>query len=554
MQAETKHHAKTVSPAVPYRGWGLLVILIALPTVIPVAAVLGSFVEPDLEVWRHLARYTLLDVTRNTAVLVLFVGIGTTLIGTALGWLIAVCEFPGRKWLSWALLLPLAIPGYVMAFVFLGLLEYSGPVQTVWRGWFGNGAYFPEIRSALGVSVVLTLTLYPYVYLIARNAFSTQGKRALEIAQVHGLNPIKGFFRVALPMARPWIAGGVMLALMETLSDFGTVAVFNYDTFTTEIYKSWYSLFSVDAALQLSSILILLVFAAVVVEQRLRARAAYTSEDASGRAGQRVSLRGYVAWLATIFCACVFTVAFVLPTAQLIWWSLDHFGTDLDSRYVGFVARTLTLAASGALIITAAALLLSFGVRQRRSLLTTTAARIATLGYALPGTLLAVGIIVPLAALNNSIQSVMDGILGDDAPRIMLQGSVLAMLFAYLVRFLAVAHNPVKSSLLRVTRNLDEASRSLGVTGWEMLKRVHVPILRGGLLTGAALTFVDIMKELPITLMTRPFGWDTLAVRVYQLTAEGEWERAAMPAVAIVLAGLIPIVLITRRIDDAARN
>ncbi len=532
------------------KNWLAISVLIALPAALPLAIILGSLLLPEWQIWQHLVRYVLPDVLRNTAGLVLGVAIGTFLLGTSLAWLTSVYEFPGRRLLSWALLLPLAIPGYVLGFVAIGFFEYAGPLQTLLRSWLGDGFALPAIRSYGGILAVMSFALYPYVYLIARAAFLTQGQRALEVAQGFGLSRAQGFFRVALPMARPWLAGAVMLVVMETLADFGTVSVFNYDTFTTAIYEAWFSLFSLHAALQLALLLLVFVVVAVAVEHKLRAGAQYTAAGSASRR-RRFPLAGLAAVVVSSAAWLVVLIGFGLPLVQLVVWSVANID-ELDMRYIGYAGRTLFLAGTGALMITFAAVLLSYAIRKNRGRLTAIAARFATLGYALPGTVLAVGIFVPLAAMNNVLQDILNAVLDTSAPRIMIQLSLLTMYLAYIARFLAVAFNPVDSNMHRITRSIDEAALGFGVTGMAVLRSVHLPILRAGLWTALALTFVDLMKELPITLMTRPFGWETLAVRVFEMTSEGEWERAALPAVAIVITGLIPVAVMARRVERAS--
>jgi iron(III) transport system permease protein len=528
-------------------GWRLSAFLIALLIVVPLAVVLSSLFSPQREIWQHLLDHVLPGLLANTFKLVLGVGAGVTLLGVSLAWLTAACEFPGRRFFSWALLLPLAIPAYVTAFVFVAWLDFTGPVQTLLREVFGSSAWFPGIRSGGGVALVMTLALYPYVYLLARNAFLTQGRRALEAAQSLGCNRAQGFFRVALPMARPWIMGGLMLALMETLADFGTMAVFNFDTFTTAIYKTWFGLFSLAGASQLASVLILLVFALVLAEQMSRSRLRYTQAGRHSQA-ERMRLSGWRGILAVVLCGGVLLTAFALPVAQLLTWAAGVLAEDFDERYLGFLWRSLLLGGVAALITATAALVLAYAQRRHGDAMTRVTVRIATLGYAMPGPVLAVGIVIPLAWLDNQLVSAAKTFF-DYNPGLLLQGTLLVMLPAYLTRFLAVGFNPVESALQRVTRNLDEAARSFGVSGLAMLRHVHLPMLRGGLFSAAALVFVDVMKEMPITLMTRPFGWDTLAVRIFEMTSEGEWERAALPAVALVLAGLLPIALLVKQTE-----
>ncbi len=522
----------------------LFALAVAALVLVPVVVTFSSFAQVEGDILAHLAEFVLPELLGNTLWLVFGVGIGVSVLGVSLAWLTAMCEFPGRRLFDWALLLPLALPAYVTAFVAIGLLDFTGPLQTSLREAFGP-LNLPEIRSRSGVILVMTLALYPYVYLIAKNAFATQGAIALEAAQSLGLSRTQGFFRVALPMARPWIAAGLMLALMETLADFGTMAIFNYDTFTTAIYKAWYSLFSLAAAAQLASILILFVLVAVVFEQRSRTQMRYGAVGRSA-ASRRIRLSPGRAALAFAYAAMVLALAFIIPVTQLALWTRGVIAADLDARYWAFAWHSVLLAGIGALMVVAVALLLAYAGRQRPGSAMMWTQRLATLGYAFPGAVLAVGLFIPVAALDNWLIDSGRAWFGFDGTEI-LKGTLLVMLLAYLVRFLAVGFGPIDSGLHRISRNIDEAAQNLGTHTAGLLTRVHLPMLRASLLTAAALTFVDIMKEMPITLMTRPFGWDTLATRVFEMTSEGEWERAALPSLAIVIAGMIPIILLTWR-------
>ena len=524
----------------------LLASLLCLPALVPLLAIVANTLTPETAVWSHLARYVLPEVIANTLVLVVGVCVLSGALGTALAWLTSMCEFPGRRFFDWALLLPLAIPTYVLAFVAVGFLDYSGPLQSWLRATFGARNWLPPIRSAGGAIVVLSLALYPYVYLLARSAFLTQGRRALEAAQTLGVSRAAAAWRVALPLARPWLAGGIALVCMETLADFGAVSIFNYNTFTTAIYRAWFGMFSVHAALELAGVLLLFVLAALALERSSRSGGRFASLRDAPRAEARLSMSMPARWFATTAATLVFALSFLLPVLQLLIWASENIG-DLDARYWGFIARSLMLASAGALLILGASVTLAYLERRGDTRVLRGLTRMATIGYAIPGTVLAVGILVPLIALNNVLQEALRNWLGSSAPHVLLQGTLLAVLLAYLARFMAVGFSPVESGLQRITRNIDEAAASLGVIGRELLVRVHLPLLRTSLATAAILVFVDVMKEMPITLLTRPPGWDTLAVRVWEMTSEGEWERAALPAVAIVLVGLIPAALLTRR-------
>lgn len=524
------------------RGLSVIVLLVAVVAALPLLVALLSLFGQSDDVWPHLLRYVLPQALANTLWLAAGVAVCTALVGVSLAWFVACCEFPGRRFFSWALLLPMAMPGYVLGFALAALFEYPGPVQSAWREWFAS-PWLLDLGPRGAAIGTLSLVLYPYVYLIVREAFASQGVRGLEVARSLGYTPLQGFWRVSLPMARPWMVAGVSLAVMESLADFGTVKLFNYQTFTTAIYRAWYGLFSLQSALQLSLVLVALVLVALALERRFRGRSRYTPAG-TGAPPRRLVLTPGRRWAVTGYCALVLFCAFGLPAGLIVSWSVANFAVELDARYWQLTANTLTLASLAALLVTAVAMLLGVTVRRRPSRANRGLSRIATLGYAIPGTVLAVGFFVPVAWLSQ----VLNRLLGEGGGMVIaLQGGLAVIFLAYLARFLAVAHGPVESALLRIRPSVEEAARGMGVVGWPLFGRVHLPILRPAILTAALLVFVDIMKELPITLMTRPFGWDTLAVRVFQLTTEGEWQRAALPALVIVLAGLVPVILLSRR-------
>ncbi|MFP5349785.1 MAG: ABC transporter permease [Gammaproteobacteria bacterium] len=512
---------------------------------LPIAVVCAAWLTPAGEVWSHLARTVLGEVLWHTFVLLLGVGIGVTVLGVGFAWLTTVCEFPGRRIFEWALMLPLALPAYVLAFVAVALLDYSGPVASAWRAVVGDAVAFPPIRSAGGVVAVMTLAFYPYVYMLARAAFGAQGHSLFETGRVLGLSPYGAFWRVALPMARPAIAAGVALALMEALADFGAVAIFNYDTFTTAIYKAWFGLFSLNAAAQLASLLLLFIAAALVLERHMRGAARYHSGSRRGRM-QRLHLRGPRAWLATGAATLVLLLAFIVPLAQLLYWSWSV-GGDWDQRYLTFVTNTLFLSAVAAGVTAFIALVLAYTRRLQQTRLMQATVGAATLGYALPGSVLAVGIMLSFVWLDNRLAPWLAP-LGINGP--ILTGSLIAVLLAYAVRFLAVAYGPVDSNFDQMRPSLLQAARSLGASNREILWRVAMPMLRPGLTAAALLVFVEVMKEMPATLLLRPFGWDTLATRIFEWTSEGQWEHAALPALTLLLVGLIPVYLLVRQPTD----
>ncbi len=515
-------------------------MLVAALCALPLLVVVSSLAHPAPEVWQHLRQHVLPGLLLNTTLLVLGVLAGVLLLGVALGWLVSQYTFPGRALFSWGLMLPLAMPAYVLAFVQVGLLDYTGPLQGALRELFGLRLKLPEIRSLGGAVLVLSLSFYPYVYLLARNAFGQLGGRALEVGASLGLTPAQSMWRVALPLARPWIAAGALLALMETLADFGAVYVLGVDTFTTAIYKAWFAMFSLPAASQLASLLILLSLGLMMLEQWQRGARRYSPV---GRPPARRRLSGARAWLATALCGAVLLLAFLLPFAQLLWWVWQSGLADLDERYPAFVLHSLLLAGLAALLVVSLALAAAFcEYRLQRHLLARLALQVAAVGYAIPGAVLAVGVFVPVAWLDNWLIAQF-GLAPGSA---VLKGSVAALLLALACRFLSVALSPVGSAFHHISPSQVQAARLLGARGLGLLRRLYLPLLRSGLVTGALLVFIDVMKEMPITLMMRPFGWDTLAVRVFEMTSEGEWQRAALPAVMLVLAGLLPVVLLVR--------
>lgn len=526
------------------RRWYPVVFAIAVLVLLPLGVLALSWHSVDGEIWKHLWDTQMPRLLGNTLTLLLGVGTGVTLLGVSLAWLTSLCEFPGRRWLDWALMLPFAIPAYVLAFVFVGLLDFAGPVQSLLREWFGSGLRLPRVRSTGGVILVLVLVFYPYVYLLARSAFLAQGKGLMEAARALGQSPWQAFWRVALPMARPAIGAGLALATMETLADFGAVSVFNYDTFTTAIYKTWYGFYSLSSATQLASLLLLAVMLVVYGERRARGVPRPGTERPRGRALYR--LRGATAVAASAWCALVFLCAFVVPLAQLLAWFWQRGRFDLDERYTGLILHTLSLGSCAALLTVACAMLLAFARRLVPDRTMGAAVGLANLGYALPGSVLAVSLMFAFSYLDRELVIPLSAWLGG-AGKPLLLGSLTALLLAYLVRFMAVAFGPLESSLARIRPSLPEAARSLGVGGPQLFSRLYLPLLLPGTLSATLLVFVDVLKEMPATLLMRPFGWDTLAVRIFEMTSEGEWARAALPALTLVLVGLLPVIGLIRR-------
>jgi iron(III) transport system permease protein len=519
---------------------GLLALLAT-----PVVVVLSSLAVPAADVWAHVARTQLAELLANTVALVGGVGVGTLVLGAGLAWLVAGHTFPGRGVFEWALVLPLAIPAYVIGFAFLGLLDYAGPVQSWMRAHVGPG-FTLEVRSYAGVVAVMTLVFYPYVYLVARGAFRDQGAATIETARSLGCSRWGAFVRVTLPMARPSLVAGASLAMMEALADFGTVATFGYRTLTEAIYRVWYGMFDRAAATQLAVLLLVFALGLVLLERSLRGHARFVQGQRRGPAGMPVALRGPRALAATAACAAVLTLAFVVPVGQLLFWAADAARAWPALLHFWPVLRaTLTLAGTAAVLTCAAAAFLAYAARLHRTAAVRLASQVASLSYALPGAVVAVGVLVPLAWIDHALIRASER-LGGPSLGLLLTGSMAGLLFAYVVRFLAVGFQTLDASLARIPPGLDDAARSLGERTSGILRRVHAPLLRSSLVTAAILVFVETMKELPATILLRPFGMSTLALEVWERTSESLWSEAATPALAIVAAGLAPVAIAIR--------
>ncbi|MEM7021812.1 MAG: iron ABC transporter permease [Pseudomonadota bacterium] len=530
-------------------GWSLAALALALVVALPVLVVASSVTQPSGEIWSHLAETVLADYLSNTLLLALGVGVGVTVVGVGTAWLVTMCHVPSRGILEWALLLPLAVPTYIIGYTYTDLLQYAGPVQTTLREvmeWTRDDYWFPQIRSLGGAIVVMTLVLYPYVYLLARAAFLEQCMRMIDVSRTLGRGPWGSFFDVAMPLARPAIIGGVALALMETLADFGTVQYFGVVTFTTGIYRTWFALGEPVAAAQLAAALMMVVFLVLVLERLSRGLARYQRTTAS-RPRQSYRLSRPREAVALIVCLLPIILGFGIPVAVLAQMTLENGDDLLGSMFLELAANSFSLAAAAALLTAVLALVVAYGVRLRPNPLIRTSARVAGMGYAIPGAVIAVGVLIPFAAIDNTIDGWTRETLGVSTG-LLLTGTIGGLLFAYVVRFLALALNSVEAGLSKINRNLDEAARALGHSPGATLLRVHVPLMWGSLLTAVILVFVDVLKELPATLILRPFNFETLAIRVYRFASDERLTEASTAALAIVVVGLIPVILLSRAI------
>ena len=520
---------------------------------LPVLSVLILALFPEENIWPHLLDTTLPRYLVTTLQLMAGVAFITLVIGLASAWAVTMCDFPGRKFFEWAMLLPFAVPAYVIAYVYTSLLDYAGPVQTAMRDWFGwhNAAdyWFPEIRSLEGATLMIGLVLYPYVYLLARAAFLEQSPSLFAVSRSLGHSAISTFFRVVLPIARPAVAVGLSLVLMETLNDFGTVDFFAVQTLTAGLFDTWMNLGNLGGAAQIATTMLAFVVILVTLERYSRRKQQQFAARDNREPIRRFTLSRPRQWVCVAVCAVPVIFGFLLPAATLGHYAWEYFDESWNPDFVRNTLNSLFLSGTAALTTLIIGVTLAYSRRLHDTRGMRVMMRLSSLGYAMPGAVLAVGVIVPLAGFDNWV----DGILRDSfgvSSGLLLSGTAFALVFAYTVRFLAVSAGSVESALQKITPNMDMASRSLGHSPGNTLLKVHLPMLRGTLITAALVVFVDCMKELPATLILRPFNFETLATYVYQFASDEKLAHSALPALIIVLAGIIPIILMSKSISD----
>jgi iron(III) transport system permease protein len=514
---------------------------------LPVLVVLGSLIRPRDEVWDHVVATVLPRYATNTVWLLLGVAAGVVVMGTGTAWLVTMCRFPGRGALEWGLLLPMAMPAYLMAYTYTDLLDVAGPVQGALRGWFGWGPrdyWFPPIRSLGGAIAVMSLVFAPYVYLLARAAFLEQSVCVLEASRTLGRGPWRSFLGVALPLARPAIVAGTTLAMMEALADFGTVEYFAVDTLTTGIYRSWFGMGSPVTATQLAAILLLVVLALKALERLSRGGARYHHTSLRYRRLVRYRLGGVRSVAALLVCALPVALGFAVPAGVLVQMTLERGDRLAGPLFPRLASNSVTLSALAAVLAVGVALALAGSLRLTPGRLTRLGASVATLGYAVPGSVIAVGVLATVGRLDNAADGWMRS-TWNVSTGLLISGTIVALVFAYLVRFLAVSFQAVDAGLARITPSMEGAARTLGRGPLGVLHAVHVPLMRGSVLTAGLLVFVEVMKELPATLIVRPFNFDTLAVRVYRLASDERLAEASTPALAIVAAGILPVIVLS---------
>ncbi|HDU8491985.1 TPA: iron ABC transporter permease [Aeromonas hydrophila] len=526
----------------------------ALLLALPVLALVFSALSADGDLFGHLADTVLFDYLANTLGLVVGVVLLSLLFGVPTAWLVAMCQVPGRRALQWALMLPMAMPSYIVAYVYTDLLDYSGPLQAGLRqlfGWGGPADYwFPAIRSLGGAAWVLALVLFPYVYLLTRASFLEQSVSLIHSSRLLGCSPWQSFRRLSLPLARPAIMVAVSLVAMETLADFATVHFFAINTLTTAVYDTWLGYGSLATAAKLSCLMLLAVVLLIALERRSRSRQQVFQKSMGHELPLRYPLKGMSRALAGLWCWGLVLAGFGLPFVILLDYGVRYFELSWTPEFVRFAGNSLAISALTALLAMGIALLLGFCRRLDGGVKSLLPLRIAAMGYAMPGTVLAIGVLVPLTALDFAINDLAE-CLGRQGPGLLLTGTITAIVFGYLVRFVAIAIGSVESSMGKISPSLDMAARSLGQGDGAMLRRVHLPLVRRGLFAGAMLVFIESMKELPAALLLRPFNFDTLATHVYQFVSDEMLERGALGAIVIVLVGLLPLIWVNRNLDGA---
>ena len=531
-------------PTPSQQASGLLVLpvlFVATLVSLPIVVTLLSLAHPAGPIWEHLRETVLNEYLLNTLALMMLTGALSLLLGVSTGWLIGACQFRGRATLSWLLMLPLASPAYIVAYVYTDLLEVSGPVQTTLRSWLSlgiNDLQFPPIRNLTGAAVLLSLVLYPYIYLLCRNSFAGRSGVQFDAARVLGHGPFSAFFRVALPAARPAVVGGLALVLMETLADFGVVSYFSVPTFSTGIFRTWLGLGDPQAALKLASFMLLFVIVLVGLEESNR-RGAVDRGDIAG--ASQINLTGIRAFFAIAACVLPILLGFVIPAVTLAIYAADNVNAVTQAKFTQLALNSLLLAMAAGVGVTLIAWVLAYVKRLRPSRLTHGLIRVSTLGYALPGILLAVALLKPVGGFDAWLMETWSSL---STP--LLSGSLFLLLCAYVCRFLTVAYQSVDSGFAGISHDIDAAARTLGTSTNEMIRKVHFPLLRPSIFAACLLVFVDVMRELPATLILRPFNFDTLATQVYRLASDERLAEASGAALLIVILGVLPAVLLQR--------
>lgn len=532
--------------------WKTSSVGLALLLVLPILAIFYTALGDTDDIFSHLISTVMPTYTFNTVALAIGVMALSLFFGIPSAWLMAMCRMPGERVLQWALVLPLAMPAYIVGYIYTDWFDFAGPIQIWLRditGWGPGEYWFPDIRTLPGAITVLALVLYPYIYLLCRAAFMEQNVSLLQSARLLKCSPWESFYRISMPLVRPSMAVGLSLVAMETIGDFGTVNYFAVNTLTTAVYDTWMGMSSLTAAAKISAIMLVFVIALLSAERYSRRRQKLFQSQFSSHEDFRYTLHGWRKWLAVIWCWGIVSAAFILPLLQLCSYAYTYFAQSWTAEFRQYALNSLQVSTLAALVGVAVALVVNFFHRLQPQRLSLASMRFSSMGYAVPGTVLAIGIMVPVLAMDHLVNDVAKAMQWG-RPGLIFSGSMFALVFAMVVRFAAVAIGSIESSLSKVSPSLDMASRTMGCNTNQMLRRVHLPLIRRGALIAALLVFMESMKELNAALLLRPFNFETLATYVYNYASDEHLELAAMPAVLLVLVGLIPLVVVNRSLEQ----
>ena len=525
--------------------WTITPFLILFFFLLPVLMVLASLLGDYSDNWAHLYDYVLVDYISNTLYLIIGVSLLSLLIGTVTAWIVTTYDFFGKRFLEWALILPLATPPYILAYTFTGFFDAFGTANNFIRDIFSldqSFIFFPNIRNIYGAVIVFSFTLYPYIYLVSRSAFLNQSRSMLEAGRMLGLSQFETFYKLSLPIIRPAVIGGLMLVIMETISDFGAVDHFAIQTFTTGVFRTWHGMYDLKTAMQLASILLIFVATFVWIEKISRKKALYTSGTSTFKPTKKIKLLKYKAFISFFICFIPILIGFILPITELIIWAISYNLSFFNEKFLLAAMNTILLSITAAVLCASIALIINFSIRFKKYRFSNFLSSFLSLGYAVPGLILAVGIVQLFALIDQNILFNSD---------IILTGSIVGLIFAYIIKSYALANSTFESGFQRISTNLDDSARTLKSSGWNLLSRVHLPLLKTSFLTSILMVTSEVVKELPATLILRPFNFDTLAVATYIYAAEERMFQAAAPAIAIMLVGLIPIILLTKMISSS---
>ncbi|SMG30635.1 iron(III) transport system permease protein [Marivirga sericea] len=527
-------------------GWSFALIALVLIIGLPIYTLFFKLFDKTTEsVWSHLVDTVLTDYIINSLGLVIIVSILTLLMGISSAWIVSTCRIPFRRQFEWMLILPLAIPTYIAAYTYAGIFDYTGPIQVFLRDIGFSDLVYIDIMNFWGVAVVMALVLFPYVYVVARSTFMSQSATLLEASRILGSSSWKTFFKIALPISRPAIIGGLSLVMMEVLNDYGAVKYFGVSTFTTGIFRAWFSFGDPNSAINLSGILMAFIFIMIMVERVQRGKTKFDEGARIGRQLKRYQLKGWKKFLAWTVCFIPLFLGFIAPVFQLILWSIQTIKKIIDFEFLILMANSFGLALLAAALCVAFSIIILFAVKVNKSHFFNLLAKFAALGYSIPGAVIAIGIMIPLLGLDKFIINTWEQSFNLKIGLI-FSGTIFALTFAYVVRFLTVSLNPIEAAFKKTGDSIDEASYSLGAGSFKTLLKVNLPLIKSALISGGILVFVDILKELPLTLILRPFNFHTLATKAYELASDEMIAESATPSLIIIVIGTIPIIILNR--------